>query len=203
MQSASLRYLTLAVVLSLGALAFVAAPPGDSHAARGPIDDALFAVDGWRAGPASIELINDTQFVTRDYASGDTTATLVIKSGTAAKAVYRAGPEVALAGSGFSVSAVRPETTGLPGGGALIGVRGDDAYLTFYAYGERRGLLGNGWRPWTAAVVDGLLGRDNDYYELLLFSPYAEGNQARATAAHELARELFARSAEWYASPAT
>jgi hypothetical protein len=67
-----------------------------------------------------------------------------------------------------------------------------------YAYGERRGLLGNGVRAWTSALLDGIVGRPNDYYKMTLVAR-AEDIEA----GHELAglaSALFPRIADWYAA---
>jgi hypothetical protein len=69
-----------------------------------------------------------------------------------------------------------------------------------YAYGERRGLLGNGPVPWTLALVDGIVDTPNDYYKLYLV---ARTDQVDKTASQDvaiLARTLFQRVAAWYAA---
>ena len=58
---------------------------------------------------------------------------------------------------------------------AMVARHGTEQWLVMYAYGERRGLLGNGPRAWTWAIMDGLLGRPNDYYKLYLMTRSDQG----------------------------
>ena len=69
-----------------------------------------------------------------------------------------------------------------------------------YAYGERRGLLGNGPWPWTLAVFDGLAGHPNDYYKLYLVARADDTDPVFGRQVAQLARTLFPRVAEFYAS---
>src|SRR5438128_665825 len=105
MQSTTSRYLILAAMLSLGALAFsVVARSVTQGPVRWPTEEQFVSAEGRSSQPGSTERINDTQFVTREYAKGGTAASLVIKTGTAAKGIYRSGPDVPFLGTGFSIT---------------------------------------------------------------------------------------------------
>jgi hypothetical protein len=89
---------------------------------------------------------------------------------------------------------------GLTGTAGLVAERGEESYFLFYAYGERRGRLGNGGFAWGLAVVDGLIGRENDYYLMMLLVPSNSSKPAEGAQVSELARTLFARTAAWYSA---
>src|SRR6266705_2595797 len=130
MQGATLRYLILAALLSAGALAFSAVPRPLAPPPSWPADEEFFAVGGWSSPPALSERINDTQIITRDYLAGGASARLVLKTGTSAKTIYRAGPEVPFVGSGFSVTPVPTgAVAGLNGAGGLLAERGEEYYV--------------------------------------------------------------------------
>jgi hypothetical protein len=199
MQSTASRYLILAFVFALGLLLFAAVPRPSAHEPRAPTDEDVFNVEGWTTVNAARERINDTEFVAREYRSASgAEARFVLKAGTAAKAVYRASPEVPFVGSGYEVapapSTVVPQ---LEGAGGVVITRGAESYVLLHAYGERRGLLGNGLAGWTTALFDGVLGVPNDYYEVTLLAPFASQPEDGARSA-ELAQALFARTAAWY-----
>ena len=173
MQGSTIRYLILTAVLSAGALAFAALSSPASLAPRLPTEEELFFVGGWNLVGGSSGRIDDTAFITREYVTGGAAARFVLKTGTAAKAVYRAGPEVPFLGSGFSVTPapakVQPMLVGMSG---LIAQRGDESYLIIYAYGGRRGVFGNGPLGWSLATVDGVAAQPNDYYLMTLLAPF-------------------------------
>jgi hypothetical protein len=69
-----------------------------------------------------------------------------------------------------------------------------------YAYGERRGLLGNGPLAWSLAMLDGVLGRPNDYYKVFLSAGAGGLNSGLAGEVSSLAGTLFPRIASFYAA---
>ena len=117
--------------------------------------------------------------------------------------LYGAGAEVPFLGTGYLVSgrateALTPLTS--DGVGSFVAERGTERWLVMYAYGERRGLLGNGVRGWSMAAIDGLLGQQNDYYKLYLAARWDDQDRNTAVALGEVAQELFTRVADWYAA---
>lgn len=183
----------LALLLALGEPRAAAAP-------RWPTDDGLYQVPGWAVGPAAVESAWGTDHVTRTYqrASGPP-ATFALSTTPVAKSLYKSDADVPFLGSGFSVDAAPPSVVQpAPGRGAVIAYRGGEAWLMLYAFGERRGLLGNGAVGWGMAALDGLLARPNDYYLLRLLVPLAGMDAAPPTEAVALADTLFPRVAAWY-----
>ena len=89
---------------------------------------------------------------------------------------------------------------GLNGAGGLLAERGEESYIVFYAYVERRGPLGNGAFAWSLAVIDGLLGRENDYYLVMALAPAKSSMPVEAAQVSELTHILFARTAAWYSA---
>jgi hypothetical protein len=202
MQGSTARFLILGVVLSLGTLGFsAAATPTMPAPARWPSDERLFAVDGWSSGPAVVERFNGTQFVTRHYARSDSVVRLVVSTNTTAKGIYRAGPEVPFLGSGYSVAPLpRDLVSSKSVPGALAVQKADQAYLLLSAYGERRGLLGNGPIAWGLVALDAVLGRPNDYYLMSVLAPLDSANTSGTAEVIQLADALFPRVAAWYAA---
>ncbi len=206
MQAANLRYFILSAVLLAGAALYaVIGQPLGVGTPRWPNEsDPLYAVDGWASGRVKAEQINTAEFISRVYQSSDgVPVTLTIETYQTPK-LYAAGPEVPFLGSGYTIGPAT-EATALAtddGVGSLVAQRGDDRWLVMYAYGERRGLLGNGPLAWSFAVSDLLLGRANDYYKLYIttrvsaLDPRVEGDVA------DLAHALFPRIQQWYAQPA-
>ncbi len=202
MQGSAARYLILAVVLSLGALGFsAAAQPTTPAAPRWPAGEELSAVTGWSSGPSVVERFNGAQFITRHYTRGDVAVRLVISTSTSAKGIYRAGPEVPFLGSGYSVApAPRDLVRSEKVSGALVVQKGDQASLLLSAYGERRGVLGNGPISWGLVALDAVLGRPNDYYLMSVLAPFDPANAPATAEVTQLADALFPRVAAWYAS---
>jgi hypothetical protein len=83
--------------------------------------------------------------------------------------------------------------------GTLVADRGAERWLVMYAYGEDRGLLGNGPLPWALAVTDGILARSNDYYKLYLTASGDDLGEDRGRKVFDLAHTVFPRIAAWYA----
>jgi len=172
-------------------------------AARYPTDAdaALYAVDGWSVGPASVQERANTYFVTRAYRATDgrASAQLTLTTSPLAKEVLRAGADVPFLGSGFTVEpaplALGP---GLGGAQAQVARRSGETWLQVAVFGERRGLVGNGALGWGLAVFDTLLGRPNDYYLLRVVVPQGDQPAAGQTAV-QLAQTLFPRLVAWYA----
>jgi hypothetical protein len=196
--------LTGLFLLATGVLRVLATSDA-SPAARWPMGDAMFQVDGWTVSSAKPEIINGVQFVSWTYqnASGNTTATLTLSTSPEAKRIYRAGPEVPFLGNGFTVQPM--PALAQPRGavqGALVGTRGDESWLQLTAYGEHRGALGNGPLAWGLTVFDTALGQRNDYYLARLLVPVSASgtDPAVAGAAQTLADVVFARLASWYAA---
>ena len=116
--------------------------------------------------------------------------------------LYAAGAEVPFLGNGLAVEPassdlVGPDEAGI---GSLIARRGTERWLVLFAYGERRGLLGNGSLAWATAVVDGVLGQPNDYYKLYLMVRSDNLDESAQREVVDLARGLFPRIAAWYAA---
>jgi hypothetical protein len=200
MQTSQFRHIgVLIAVLFAGASLYAAF--GEPHGAgspRWPSADALYAVDGWSAG---LERPDQGGFVSRTFTSqSGRTATLSIFSNQTPK-LYGAGAEVPYLGNGYSVdtpesgAVLPPLSDGVHG---LIARRGAEQWLVLYAYGERRGLLGNGPQAWALALFDGILGRDNDYYKLYLATRTVGTEVDDRGDMSQLATTLFGRIADFY-----
>jgi hypothetical protein len=195
------RYLFLIGLFALSAWALAGMAPARSpDAARWPTDDSVFAVEGWTVGPITIETANGVTFVSRTYDRNSTSLTLTISTSPEVKRIYRAGPEVPFLGAGFTldsrVDQLVPIATGR---GAILARQGKDAWLAIHAYGERRGLLGNGPVGWGAAIVDGILDRPNDYFLARVVTRFGGDNPNVAVDAMTITDEVFPRLAGWYA----
>lgn len=203
MQAPNLRYFFLIGILAAGAglYALMGAPAGTA-APRWPDQDAVYSDAQWAAGPLKVDhSSNNTDLLTRVYRSpSGATAQLTVVTNKAPK-LYAAGAEVPLLGSGYAVTPA-PETLA-PGANdgveALVAAQGDQQWLMMYAYGEQRGLLGNGARAWSLAILDGLLGRPNDYYKMYLITR-VDQDPRTGPAVAELAHTVFPHIAEWYAA---
>jgi hypothetical protein len=199
--SAASRALILSVILALGA---VGARVGDSPApglARWPAADSVFAARGWTVGPSTLQQQNGIAFVARRYwePSGSASAVLSVAVSPQAKRVYRTGPEIPFASSGYTFRSAPADLIG-PGTAwsAIIASRGGDALLLITTYGERRGLLGNGALAWTASIFDGVTGTANDYFQATFVVPLTGRDDAIvARRAAELADHVFAQLARW------
>jgi hypothetical protein len=197
MQSLRSRCLLLT---GLFAMAIVVVASGDvpeaSSSPHWPIEDSAFHVDGWVVSPATTELTNSIEYVTRQYRRlGDgATVTLTVSTSPASKRIYRTGPEVPFLGSGYTVEGT-PQATRW---GALMAHRGDDTWLQLHTYGERRGQFGNGLQAWGFSVMDTLLGNSNDYYIARIVALLPQIDSASEEAAVQLADGVFPRLADWY-----
>lgn len=198
MQSTNVRTLILTAVLLAGALGLIVGGRSASAASNASWpagSDLAYDVAGWVGGPIAVAHQHGVDFVSRTYRSVDgTVAYLTLTTSPHAKRVYSAGAEVPVLGSGYSVTALPPGAYGT----ALMAKKGNDNLLIYAAYGERRGLVGNGITGWALVVLDGLLDRPNDYFMLKVTVP-ASPDDARALAsAAGLADEVFPRLARWY-----
>src|SRR5262249_18775339 len=130
-------------------------------------------------------------------------ATLTIETHQSPK-LYAAGPEVPFLGSGYAVSTPPADLVPRPTDaiGSLVAQRASETWLVMYAYGERRGLLGNGPVAWTMAIGDAAFGRQNDYYKLYLSVQTSELNADLGNDVSGLAHAVFPRVQAWYAQVA-
>jgi hypothetical protein len=208
LQTPNFRYLVLTAGLLAGAGLYAASgAPLGAGTARWPAADDVYTVPAWSVGREAVEDNTNhagvvTHLVSRVFRDPDgATATLTVLSNQAPK-LYGTGAEVPFLGSGYTVepALTDPATVGGDGVSALVAQRGTEQWLVMYAYGERRGLLGNGPLPWTLAVVDGILGQPNDYYKLYLAARTDQLDPRQGRAVAELAHTLFPRIAAWYAS---
>jgi len=208
MQTASFRYVVLITILLAGAgIGAVFGESQGSGTPRWPDAESLYTVDAWSTGPQAVQHNNTssgnhTDLVTRLFRSpAGTSAIFTIITNQAPK-LYGAGAEVPFLGSGYIIAPPSKDVAAIEGNGvsALVAQRGTEQWLVMYAYGERRGLLGNGPLPWTLALLDGIGGRQSDYYKLYLTArtDQLDGSAGRNLA--ELARVLFLRVAAWYAA---
>jgi hypothetical protein len=201
-QTVRARCLILALMFAPTAWLVGAMQPVGAAAARWPVEAALYAVPGWQVGPLSVERANGYTYATRVLGRPDAPPVrLTITTDTSGKGIYRAGPGVPYLGSGYTVEAP-PSTLQAalgPGEGALVARSGSNQWFDVHAYGERRGLLGNGPAAWGWLGLDLLLGRPNDYYLVRLVTTYAADDPASAQATVALANELLPRIAAWYA----
>jgi hypothetical protein len=206
MQNTTIRYIVLVAVLLLGAwLGATIDASRVERAARWPSEDAVFAAGGWTVSRETIqESWHGVRVIQRTYRRSDgKVATLSLVSSPDAKYIYRAGAEVPFLASGNLVSPAPVELVApAPGQSAEI-IRGPDdrAWLQVYAFGERRGLLGNGPLGWGMVAVDAVLGRPNDYFLARVLVPLAEANdQTAAREAANLAALVFPRLSAWYSA---
>jgi len=190
-------FVLIGVLLFAATVSTVIGGPRPAEDPRWPTADALYAVPDWGVGPETLESANGATFVTRAYFRADAPpTTLTVVTNTSPK-LFLAGADVPFLGSGYEVSSFQA-----PGRyQALIASRGEERWLVVYAYGERRGLLGNGPVAWGASVFDSVMALANDYYKLYLTSALT-GNDDAAVAqqASQLADTLFPRISGWYAS---
>jgi hypothetical protein len=191
--------LTALFAAASGLLVGVNAPQVEATP-RYALDDATYTVPGWTASRASVDGRPGVVFVTRVYVAPDgAQARLTITTSPQAKLVYRASADVPFLGNGYTIEAVPAEVVSpRPDRTAQIARRGGEAWLQIAAFGERRGVLGNGPAGWSLAVFDMLLGHANDYYLSRVLVPYAES--ASAANAVALADTLFPRLAAFYAA---
>jgi hypothetical protein len=103
-------------------------------------------------------------------------------------------------GTGYTVETAPIEADlELPDGiGELVASRGSERWLVLYAYGEDRGLLGNGPLAWALALMDGVVGKPNDYFKLYLMARANGAGDAADRDVVDLARTVFPRVATWF-----
>ncbi|MBV9172328.1 MAG: hypothetical protein JOZ81_19820 [Chloroflexi bacterium] len=202
MQTSIIRTFVLVAVLLSGAALYPLV--GETHSAaiaRWPGSDVHLEAENWSTGPLSVDQAStDTAIVSRVFSSqSGATATLsLVTSGT--PKLYAAGAEVPFLGSGYQVET--PSRDLVPADDnvrALVARRGAEEWLVLYAYGERRGLLGNGALAWGFAVLDGLAGRQNDYYKMYLVAGVEELDATAGRDVAKLAGAIFPQVARWYA----
>jgi hypothetical protein len=202
MQTANLRYGVLALILLASAVlyAVISGQPREVEP-RWPRADDVFVVAPWSLGRVDVaHTSHNTDTVTRVYRHpSGTTATFMLTSNKAPK-LYGPGAEVPILGAGYQVEVAPADLvgSGTDGIGGLVTKGSPDRWLYMYAYGERRGLLGNGLTAWSMALIDGVVGAPNDYYKMYLGGPADDPQAAREVA--QLARTLFPRIAAWYAA---
>jgi hypothetical protein len=192
-----MRYLVLTALFAIGAVLHLGidAPAMESQP-RWPQSESVFAVDGWMVSPPSVD---DSRpgiaYVTRVYqrAADGAQVSLVISTSPINKAIYRAGADVPFLGNGFEVMPA-PLVVQSPARQAILATRAGETWLQVSAYGERRGLLGNGAQAWTWTIVDSILGRPNDYYLVRL----AANDLSLSSEVASLADQLFPRIATWF-----
>src|SRR4051812_22149842 len=178
MPATKLRRVVLSAVLLAGAAlyAVIGQPVGVGTPRWPEQSEPLYQVDGWLSGPLKAEQRNTAEFISRVYQSPHGAPVTVTIETYQTPKLYAAGPEVPFLGSGYTVKPASAElvSPAEAGVGSLVAQRGDDQWLVKYAYGERRGLLGNGPAAWAYAGWDLLLGRTNDYYKLYLTAHVGE-----------------------------
>jgi hypothetical protein len=203
MQGTNVRTLILTAVLFAGALALVVggrSASAASNASWPAVNDPAYDVAGWVGGPIVIAHEYGVAFVSRTYRSVDGTfAYLTLATSPEAKRVYNAGAEVPLLGSGYSVeSLVSGELRPGAYSTALMARKDNATLLVYAAYGQRRGLVGNGIAGWALVILDGLLDRPNYYFMLKLTVPGRADDARVLASAAGLADEVFPRLARWY-----
>jgi hypothetical protein len=208
MQTAHVRYVILIAALLAGAgmYAVFGEPQANVGTPRWPDAEAPYQAEQWSTGPEVVQHNSDaghlTDLVTRTFRGpGGMTATLTIVSSQTPK-LYGSGAEVPFLGNGYTVSTAPSDiaTSESHGISTLVAQRGTEQWLVAYAFGERRGLLGNGLLPWTFAVMDGITGQPNDYYKLYLTARTDRVGLPAGRAVVQLAGTLFPRIAAWYAA---
>jgi hypothetical protein len=200
MQTATTRYLFLTLLLLIGAgLYAVSGVSRDAGRMAWPESDAFYATSGWVISPQQTQFINGAEYVTRVLqrnANQPVTLTLITSQDPK---LYGPGAEVPFLGNGYAVEAGPPGMSSAGDGvNSLLATGASDQWLVMYAYGEQRGLFGNGPLAWSWAVADGVLGRTNHYYRLFLTTRVDGVDSAHFTEVGDLARELFPRIAAWY-----
>ena len=214
MSGAAARRLVLIGLLAAGAWLLAgarSARPGGAAGPRWPRETAVYAVDGWTAGPESLREAWGVAHVTRELRSaGGTVATVLLSTNTSGKGII-GNAETAFLGTGYAVTPAPPRLlpAGPPGRPAAapfttVLARGPESiWFVAYAYGARGGLVPDAARGWALVLLDGALGRPNDYFLLRVMtrgetpSTPPAAPAIRETAA--LAEELAGRLAAWYA----
>jgi hypothetical protein len=202
MQSTNVRTLILTAVLLAGVfgLAVSGTASAGFNASWPAGNDRAYDVAGWAAGPIAVAHERGIDIVSSTYRSVDgTVAYLTLATSPDAKHVYRAGAEVPFLGSGYTVEASGALPQPSANGTTFVARKDNDNLFVYAAYGERRGLVGNGIAGWALVVLDGLLGRPNDYFMLRLTVPVRPDDVRGPASAAALVDELFPQLARWYA----
>lgn len=205
MQDSRIRYLILLGLLTVSSVLLRASgSPRSAEAASWPSADSVFRVDPWTASGDWVEArYGLLQFVSRHYHHpGGLTARLLIRTSPEAKQVYPLDPWV-LYDTGEDVPLWGHEYIFEPApadlGSPAAMVRGNGRqWLLLYRYGAGGKQAGNGLVAWAHVLVDGLLGRRNDYYLASLLIPLEPGDSKNVAEAGKLANTLFDRLAAWY-----
>jgi hypothetical protein len=191
----------IAAVIAWSLQAGQSIPPG-APTSRWPTDNGFYAVPGWNVSGPNIEAANGNTYVTRRFERTDdgSQLTFILTTSQNVKTVYRAGPDVPFLGSGYESVPVSADLTRIAHQSGVSQVRrGDEGWLQVYAYGERRGLNGNGAVGWALAVFDSVLGQPKDYYLLRVLVPTGNNAPDAIKRASDVADVLFPRVADWYA----
>jgi hypothetical protein len=202
MQTTDHRALVVAAVFAVG-IALYSGGAGPAQALannRWPTEDSVYGVDGWVADEPNLAQAHGVSYIGRTYRRPDgQAAVLTVATSASAKAIYRAGAEVPFLGSGYAVDAPPPDSIpSAPGRSALLVRHGNQAGAVLYAYGERRGPLGNGPLAWALVGVDAVLGHSNNYYLASMLVPYDSGSMTVRPDFVELADVVLPRLAAWY-----
>jgi len=138
-------------------------------------------------------------YISRRYWRADgTTATLVLSTSPIAKSIYRAGADVPFHGSGYAVAPAPASIVSSSEVAAFTARKENEEYLLLYAFGERRGLLGNGLQAWGLVALDAIFGQPNDYFLARVLAPLHELDALQAAQVAGLAERLFPRLASSY-----
>ena len=210
MQTSITRTFALAAifVVATGLYWVIGQPAGTGRQGtpRWPTSDQLYATQGWSASPETVDGQDggpsNTDVVTRTLRDGSGHSALFTIIASHQPQVYGAGGEAPFLGNGYLSGHVPEALAPLKSDGvqSFVAERGPERWLVMYAYGERRGLLGNGVRGWSMATLDGLLGQQNDYYKLYFATRWDDQDPNSAVALGQVAHELFTRVADWYAA---
>ena len=205
MPNSPARYVILLGMLVLGqGLLTTLAGESEPPTARWPSADSLYTVERWTVSSETVDSpYHGVQFVRRDYhGPDDLQAILDIRTHSQAKSVYAAGVDVPFLGAGYEVAAAPPDVVPPSAGREARIVQSERGrWLLLYAYGERRGRLGNGPWAWATALLDATFRQSNDYYQVRLLVARDPGEPHVVDEAVGLADTLFARVAAWYGTP--
>jgi hypothetical protein len=185
----------------VGGALYAAIPEPVASQPRWPESASDFAVEQWTVGSENVEQTNGSTYVTRALQGPrGASASLVIVTSRSAK-LFGPGADVPFQGNGYDIGPTAPDLLTTDSGvNGFTASQGNERWLVLYAFGERRGLLGNGILGWSAAVFDGVLGKENDYYKIYLLTPLGGQDSSVAQESAQLARTLFKRIACWYGS---
>lgn len=199
------RYVALMLVLLSGVavLNLILTIQPEPTTPRWPTSDDVYRVAGWTMAAPQAQSAWGITHITRTYSGAHAeVVSLIISTSPDGKSLYKAGADLAFLGQGFTASDVSSQLVPpAPSRGAKFVRRDNETTLLLFAFGERRGLLGNGALAWTLYGFDALLGRPNDYFLLRIVAPLRDpDSSSELRAATELADTLFPRISAWYAS---